>query len=91
MLARAHRYALAVEDGRDVMRVHASLVPMFAQSMSRVVRYGLVNGLPGFVTMEAGETLQTTALEVVDGTIVGIYIVRNPDKLRHLEEGGVVH
>jgi RNA polymerase sigma-70 factor (ECF subfamily) len=28
--------------------------------------------------------LQTTALDVRDGCIAAIYIVRNPDKLRHL-------
>jgi hypothetical protein len=28
--------------------------------------------------------LQTTALDVRDGRIAAIYIVRNPDKLRHL-------
>jgi RNA polymerase sigma-70 factor, ECF subfamily len=28
--------------------------------------------------------LQTTALEIEDGKIVAIYVVRNPDKLRHL-------
>jgi RNA polymerase sigma-70 factor, ECF subfamily len=46
------------------------------------VRYGFVNGLPGFVTME--DTLQTTALEIAHGRIVAIYVMRNPDKLRHV-------
>ena len=35
-------------------------------------------------------TLQTTALQIEDGTIAAIYVVRNPDKLRHLG-GHVVH
>jgi AhpD family alkylhydroperoxidase len=61
-----------------------------AENMSRIVRYGLIDGLPGFVTVEGGDTLQTTALEIVDGEIAGIYIVRNPDKLRHLG-GGAAH
>lgn len=43
-----------------------------------------VNGLPGFVTVERDGTLQTTALEVEDGRIVAIYVVRNPDKLTHV-------
>ena len=43
-----------------------------------------VNGLPGFVTLEADGELQTTALEIEDGKITAIYVVRNPDKLRHL-------
>ena len=73
----------------EVMGVHASLARVFAENMSRVVRYGCINGLPGFITVESGDTLQTTALEIVDGKIIGIYIVRNPDKLRHLDDGTV--
>jgi RNA polymerase sigma-70 factor (ECF subfamily) len=71
----------------EVMQLHASLAQLFARSASRLVRYGLVNGLPGFVTVESGDTLQTTALEIVDGKIANIYIMRNPDKLRHIDDG----
>ena len=74
----------------EVMRVHASLARQFAESMSRMVRYGFVNGLPGFVTIERDDTLQTTALELdQDGRIAAIYVMRNPDKLRHLGTGAV--
>lgn len=51
-----------------------------------LVRYAFVNGLPGFVTREADGMLQTTALLIEDGLIRAIYVMRNPDKLRHLEE-----
>jgi RNA polymerase sigma-70 factor (ECF subfamily) len=68
----------------NALRLHASLASIFAENMSRMVRYGFINGLPGFVTIELGETLQTTALQVEDGKIVAIYVMRNPDKLRHL-------
>lgn len=71
--------------GRDaVLKVHAALADLFAETMSRLVRYGFVNGLPGFVTIEKGDTLQTTALQIDGGRIVAIYVVRNPDKLRHV-------
>ena len=73
----------------EVVQLHTSLARLFAQTMSRIVRYALINGLPGFITVEADDTLQTTALEIVDGKIAGIYIVRNPDKLRHLGDGAV--
>jgi RNA polymerase sigma-70 factor, ECF subfamily len=53
-------------------------------SRSTLVRVGFINGLPGFVTLEADGELQTTALDVEDGKISAIYVVRNPDKLRHL-------
>jgi RNA polymerase sigma-70 factor, ECF subfamily len=68
----------------NVMEVHASLAPVFAEHMSQLVRYGFINGLPGFVTIEQGDTVQTTALEIEDGRIVAIYVMRNPDKLRHI-------
>jgi len=73
----------------DVMRFYAALAWRFPGRSSRIVRYGLVNGLPGFVSEEQ-DGVQTTALEVADGRIVGIYVVRNPDKLRHLD-GRTMH
>jgi len=51
---------------------------------SKLIRVGFVNGLPGFVTLEADGELQTTALEIDDGKITAIYVMRNPDKLKHL-------
>jgi len=74
----------------EVMQLHAGLARLFAQRASQLVRCALINGLPGFVTLEADGVLQTTALEIADDKIVGVYTVRNPDKLRHLE-GGIVH
>jgi RNA polymerase sigma-70 factor, ECF subfamily len=68
----------------DVMQLHTALARILATQMSRVVRYGFINGLPGFVTIEANDVLQTTALQIEDGKIAAIYITRNPDKLRHL-------
>ena len=38
----------------------------------------------GFVTREADGEIQTTALAIEDGRISAIYVMRNPDKLRHL-------
>jgi RNA polymerase sigma-70 factor (ECF subfamily) len=51
---------------------------------SDLVSYGLINGLPGFVTREPDGMLQTTAFLVEDGQVAAIYIMRNPDKLRRL-------
>jgi RNA polymerase sigma-70 factor (ECF subfamily) len=72
----------------DVLRVHAAIARKFEESgPSRLVRYGLINGLPGFVTREPDGFLQTTAFLVEEGRVVAIYIMRNPDKLKHLESG----
>ncbi|MBA8901182.1 sigma-70 family RNA polymerase sigma factor [Phyllobacterium sp. P30BS-XVII] len=49
-----------------------------------IVHRGLIDGLPGYVTREADGLLQTTALEIEDGKIKAIYIVRNPEKLGHV-------
>jgi RNA polymerase sigma-70 factor (ECF subfamily) len=44
----------------------------------------LINGLPGYATVEHDGTLQTTALEVKEERISAVYVMRNPEKLRHL-------
>jgi RNA polymerase sigma-70 factor, ECF subfamily len=51
-----------------------------------VVYKGLINGLPGFVTLEPDGMVQTTSLDIKDSRIIGVYIVRNPEKLRHLAD-----
>jgi RNA polymerase sigma-70 factor (ECF subfamily) len=53
-------------------------------SAPTLLRTATINGLPGYISIDRGDVLQTTALDVRDGRIMGIYIVRNPDKLRHL-------
>ncbi|MGF6174304.1 sigma-70 family RNA polymerase sigma factor [Ensifer sp. 4252] len=67
-----------------VLGVHEKLAIAFRTQTSTLVRAGFINGLPGFVTREADGELQSTALEIEDGKVVAIYIVRNPDKLGHL-------
>jgi RNA polymerase sigma-70 factor (ECF subfamily) len=67
-----------------VMKAHEFLAAQFRKNGSTLVRAGFVNGLPGFVTREGDGELQTTALEIADGKIAAIYVVRNPDKLKHL-------
>ena len=67
-----------------VLKLHKALAAYFVKAPSRLVRVGFINGLPGFITSEADGELQTTALEIENGRIAAIYIVRNPDKLKHL-------
>jgi RNA polymerase sigma-70 factor, ECF subfamily len=67
-----------------VMKLHHALAELFRKHGSTLVRAGYINGLPGIITREADGELQTTALDIEDGKIAAIYIVRNPDKLRHL-------
>lgn len=67
-----------------VLKQYAYIASRIPKDGSKLVRVGFVNGLPGFVSLEADGELQTTALEIEDGKIAAIYVVRNPDKLRHL-------
>ena len=68
----------------EVMKASEILADIFKNNPSTLVRTCFVNGLPGFVTLEADGELATTALEIEDGKIAAVYVVRNPDKLRHL-------
>lgn len=67
----------------QVMQVLGELARLFRDRTSDLVRTAMINGLPGFVSREV-DGLQTTALEIEDGVIKAIYVVRNPDKLKHL-------
>jgi len=67
-----------------VMKLQEGLAVHFRTHTSKLVRAGLINGLPGFITLEADGELQTTALEIENGKVAAIYVVRNPDKLKHL-------
>lgn len=67
-----------------VMTLQEYLAALFKEHGSKLVRAGFVNGLPGFITEEGDGELQTTALDIENGKIAAIYVVRNPEKLRHL-------
>jgi RNA polymerase sigma-70 factor (ECF subfamily) len=43
-----------------------------------------INGQPGALVREHGQVVTAISLDVVDGRIVAIHSVVNPDKLRHL-------
>ena len=68
----------------QVMQVHKALGVLFGKYGSTLLRTCRINGLPGFVTREADGEIQTTALAIEDERISAIYVMRNPDKLRHL-------
>lgn len=73
-----------VAGSRIVLRLHKSLAVLARKYGSTLLRTVYINGLPGFITREADGEIQTTALEIADGKIVAIYVMRNPDKLQHL-------
>lgn len=67
-----------------VMKLQAELARLFGVNESRLVRLAFICGLPGFITQEADGEFSTTALDIQGDSITAIYIVRNPDKLKHL-------
>ncbi len=69
----------------EVMERLLELARKFECSPSHLLRYALIDGLSGFITIEDGGTMQTTALQIEKGKITTIYVTRNPEKLRHLE------
>jgi len=57
-----------------------------APTLLRTVK---IDGLPGYISVDGDGLLQTTALDIRDGRIAAIYIVKNPDKLAHLSSAMV--
>lgn len=66
------------------MRLFVSVSRKVAQQ-PRLLRTVTIDGLPGYISIDRGSVL-TTALDIRDGRITAMYIVRNPDKLAHVEE-----
>jgi hypothetical protein len=50
----------------------------------RKVRPAAINGFPGFITERDDGQLAAVAFDFRDGKIANIYLMLNPDKLRHL-------
>ena len=48
------------------------------------VRFATINGLPGVIVDSPEGPVQTAAFEIEGDVIRALYVVRNPDKLRHL-------
>jgi len=48
------------------------------------LRYATINGMPGVIVDAPEGPVQTAAFEIEGDVIRALYIVRNPDKLRHL-------
>ena len=68
----------------EVSRTYAAIMRL-RRGASELIRFGFINGLPGFVTREPDGMLQTTALIIDDDQILAVYVMRNPDKLRSLD------
>jgi RNA polymerase sigma-70 factor (ECF subfamily) len=86
------RSALEVVEGAErAARFLAGVTRKGADAWWRddfTVRFAPVNGLPGVIVDAPEGVMQTTAFEIDGDVIRAIYVVRNPDKLRHLSPAG---
>src|SRR5262245_20611509 len=82
------RAALEVNGGADkAARLIAGARRKHAGAWWRddfTMRFAIVNGLPGVIVDSPEGPVQTAAIEIEGGVIRAVYVVRNPDKLRHL-------
>jgi RNA polymerase sigma-70 factor (ECF subfamily) len=76
--------ALNVIEGADRTAAFLAGVARKGWTGQMSVRFGMVNGLPGLLISGPDGLVQTTAFEFDDDLVTAIYVVRNPDKLRHL-------
>lgn len=78
---------------RNIVRGADNAIRLFshvsgdAERRPTLIRTAIIDGLPGYISYNPDGRLQTTALDVADGRVRAIYIVRNPDKLAHVTAG----
>ncbi|MFT3783527.1 MAG: RNA polymerase sigma-70 factor [Nibricoccus sp.] len=97
MLARLSENVVLVADGGD--KPGALLKPLHgampvARAMlhatrkhgieTAAVQFATVNGLPGIVRFDSGRAQAVLAFGVVAGRIQSVFVISNPEKLRHL-------
>ena len=83
--------ALNVIDGAD--RVAQFLVSVTRKGWREdfTLRFATINGLSGVVVDGPEGPVQTAAFEIEGDVIRALYVVRNPDKLRHLAAASTPH
>lgn len=68
---------------RAVARLFAGFARKPGYQPPQILARGLIDGLPGIVSLQAG-VLQTTCFAIEDDRIVAVYVTRNPDKLQRI-------
>jgi RNA polymerase sigma-70 factor, ECF subfamily len=76
--------ALNVIEGADRVAAFVAGVVRKGFTADMSVRFEMVNGLPGLLIVGPNGLVQTSAFEFDGDVVTAIYIVRNPDKLKHL-------
>jgi len=76
--------ALNVIEGAERVAAFLAGVVRKGWSDDTTVRFDTINGLPGLIVSGPHGLMQTNAFEFDGDVVKAIYVVRNPDKLRHL-------
>jgi RNA polymerase sigma-70 factor (ECF subfamily) len=76
--------ALNVIEGAGRVAVFLAGVARKGWTDEMTVRVDTINGLPGLIMSGPRGLVQTNAFEIEGDVVKAIYVVRNPDKLRHL-------
>lgn len=70
--------------GKDkILKIFAGAASKRAMPRPDQIERAQINGMPGFIVRTA-EAIETIALEIEGDRIAALYIVANPDKLKHL-------
>lgn len=69
-----------------ISRFFVGIWPRFGAAMER--RIVDINGMPGFLMSLDGQVQYAWAFALAEGRVQAIYIICNPDKLRHLAAAG---
>ncbi|QKW32814.1 RNA polymerase sigma factor SigJ [Actinomadura sp. NAK00032] len=75
-----------IEGGEPIARAWVTLADRRPRNMALLER--TVNGQPGLVAQQDGVTVTVFAFEVVGDRIKHIWVMRNPEKLRHWAAAG---
>jgi RNA polymerase sigma-70 factor (ECF subfamily) len=76
--------ALNVIEGADRVAAFLAGVVRKGWTDDMTLRFETINGLPGLMMSGASGLVQTNAFEIEGDVVKAIYVVRNPDKLKHL-------
>ena len=76
--------ALNVIEGAERVAAFLTGVVRKGWTDELTVRFDTINGLPGLIVSGPNGLVQTNAFEIEGDVVKAIYVVRNPDKLRHL-------
>jgi RNA polymerase sigma-70 factor, ECF subfamily len=72
-----------IEGRARIARFFAGIARKLDGARARFRGFAVIDGLPGYLSVDPHGTLQATALLVEDGRIAAVYVTRNPDKLGH--------